>query len=163
MEEEVREEDDYRRIYKHELAEVFTPNKVKKAIDSFGKHKAPGLDNIRPVALQSLDNKTIERLRNLFNACILLKYVPKTLTKSKLIFIPKVGKDLSDSRSQRPITLSSFVFKTMERVIYWTLEEGGHTDKIHGSQNAYRRGKSTETALAGLFLFLYTFVSTSAY
>ena len=38
----------------------------------------------------------------------------------------------------------------MERVIYWTLEEGGHTDKIHGSQNAYRRGKSTETALAGL-------------
>ena len=38
----------------------------------------------------------------------------------------------------------------MERVIYWNLEEGGHTDKIHDSQNAYRRGKSTETALAGL-------------
>ena len=93
------------------MAKIFTRNRVKKAINSFGKHKPPGLDNIRPIALQSLDHKTIERLSDLFNACISLKYVPKTLTKSKLIFIPKTGKD---PRSQRPITLSSFVFKTME-------------------------------------------------
>ena len=137
-------------VYRHNLPNIFSPEKVKLAINSFGKNKAPGPDGIRPIALQHLDEGTFKRLSDIFEASVALKYVPKILTKSKLIFIPKPGKDPEDPRSVRPITLSSFVFKTMERVIYWNLEENGFVESISESQHAYRRNKSTETALVSL-------------
>ena len=137
-------------VYRHNLPNIFSPEKVKRAINSFGKNKAPGPDGIRPIALQHLDEGTFKRLSDIFEASVALKYVPKILTKSKLIFIPKPGKDPEDPRSVRPITLSSFVFKTMERVIYWNLEENGFVENISESQHAYRRNKSTETALVSL-------------
>ena len=115
-----------------------------------GKNKVPGPDGIRPIALQHLDEGTFKRLSDIFEASVALKYVPKILTKSKLIFIPKPGKDPEDPRSVRPITLSSFVFKTMEQVIYWNLEEQGFVESISESQHEYRRNKSTETALVSL-------------
>ena len=38
----------------------------------------------------------------------------------------------------------------MEQVIYWNLEEHGFVESISESQHAYRRNKSTETALVSL-------------
>ena len=59
---EEKEEGMDREVHRDEMMEMFNPKKVKKAIDSFGKNKAPGLDEIRPIALQSLDNMTIKSL-----------------------------------------------------------------------------------------------------
>ena len=92
-------------VYRH-LSKIFSPEKVKRAINSFGKNKAPGPDGIRPIALQHLNEGTFKRLSDIFEASVALKYVPKILTKSKLIFIPKPGKDPEDPRSLRPITES---------------------------------------------------------
>ena len=44
------------------LPNIFSPEKVKRAINSFGKNKAPGPDGIQPIALQHLDEGTFKRL-----------------------------------------------------------------------------------------------------
>ena len=43
-------------VYHHNLSNIFSPEKVKRAINSFGKNKAPGSDGIRPIALQHLND-----------------------------------------------------------------------------------------------------------
>ena len=53
-------------------------------------------------------------------------------------------------RFETDLFICSFVFKTMERVIYWNLEEHGFVESISESQHVYRRNKSTETALMSL-------------
>jgi hypothetical protein len=72
--------------------------------------------------------------------------------KSLAICIPKVGKDdYSSVRSFRPISLSSFLFKGMERIVGWHLEETSlKTQPISPNQHAFTRGKGTETALSSV-------------
>jgi ribonuclease HI len=79
-----------------------------------------------------------------------LEYVPTSWRKSKAIFIPKTGKeDYSLPRSWRPISLMSFTFKTLERLILWHLEETILTEfPFHKNQHAFRKGRSTESALS---------------
>lgn len=66
-----------------------------------------------------------------------------------MVFIPKPGKpSFITAKDFRPISLTSFVLKTIERLIH------GHTIKyleanalLSKDQHAYRKGHSTETAL----------------
>jgi hypothetical protein len=69
---------------------------------------------------------------------------------SKVIFIPKAGKDdYAQPRAWRPISLMSFVFKTLKRLLLWQLEETVLKEKgMHKDQHAFRKGRSTETALS---------------
>ena len=47
-------------------------------------------------------------------------YTPQIWRQSKVIFIPKLGKDdYSKAKSFRPISLTPFLFKTLERLSYW--------------------------------------------
>ena len=98
--------------------------KIRLAIDGFSPNKTAGLDNLKPIVLQHLPSQMLERLGELYKASLDLEYVPKQWRESKAIFIPKAGKDdYSHVRSWRPICLMSFVFKTLERLILWHLEE----------------------------------------
>ena len=127
-------------------------DKIRRAIGQFLPYKTPGADNIKPVALQHLPPGCITRLRMLFTASMELQYVPKSWRISKAIFIPKAGKDdYAQPRSWRPISLMSFMFKTLERLILWHLEETvlKHTP-MHKNQHAFRKGRSTESALSDL-------------
>ena len=64
------------------------------------------------------------------------------------MFIAKPGKeDYSSSKSYRPITLSSFVLKGLERIMLWYLREKVITKALE-SLHAYTRGLSTESALS---------------
>ena len=68
---------------------------------------------------------------------------------AKAVLIPKVGKtDYTSPRSFRPISLTSFLFKGMERVIGWYLEEIGVMDRLSKKQHAFRKGKPTTTCLS---------------
>ena len=81
-----------------------------------------------------------------------LHYVPKAWRISKAIFIPKMGKDdYAQPRAWRPISLMSFMFKTLERLILWHLEDTVlKTTPMHKNQHAFRKGRSTESALSDL-------------
>jgi len=60
-----------------------------------------------------------------------------------VVFIPKPGKrDYTEPKSFRPISLTSFLMKTLERMIdrYLTQEVLIKTP-LHSNQHAYRKGK----------------------
>ena len=131
-------------------ASFISTSKVTEAIKSFGDFKAPGPDGIQPFILKKLGFRATERLVAIFRASYLLGKLPSAWLQSKVIFLPKPGKDsYSVPRSFRPITLSSFLTKTLERVIYWHLVEGPlRTNPLSEHQHAFRKGRSTESALS---------------
>ena len=127
----------------------FTVEKVREALAHFGPHKAAGPDGIPPLVLQKLDVTSQRRLADIYTACLLLGYTPQAWRNSKVIFIPKPGKgDYSKVKSFRPISLTSFLFKGMEKVVQWTLEEDTlRKNPLSENQHAFRRGYSTESAI----------------
>ena len=67
----------------------------------------------------------------------------------KTVFIPKPGKtDYTAAKSYRPISLMSFVVKTLERLLLWHVQDE-HMTRYPLPKNvyAYREGVSTESAL----------------
>ena len=125
-------------------------DKIRRAINQFSPDKTAGLDGIKPKTLQHLPPVAIDRLKVLYSASMELGYVPKLWRVSKAIFIPKQGKeDYSQPRAWRPISLMSFAFKTLERLILWYLEETVLKEySMHKNQHAFRKGRSTESALS---------------
>ena len=151
--EEVKTEDenviqDAIRINKEELKWI-NFDSVKASIMEHKPHKAVDKMDFKPIVLQNLPRKHVEILVIIFQASLSLGYTPKQWRKSKVIFIPKAGKvDYTEAKSFRPITLASFVFKTLERVISQELEK--HFEKIPMTrlQHAYRKKMGTDTALS---------------
>jgi retron-type reverse transcriptase len=123
---------------------------VEKAMKSFTKHKAAGPDGLQPIMLHNLPDNLRKDLTTIYKACLSTGYTPKEWRKSKTIFIPKPGKtDYTEPRAYRPISLTSFLFKTLERLVYWHLEDTTlKTHPLSKQQHAFRRGFSTETALS---------------
>jgi hypothetical protein len=80
----------------------------------------------------------VEALSNIFTAVIQLGYVPARWRTSDVIFFDKPGKtDLENPRSFRPISLMSFVYKTLEKVVAMDLEENAFKDNpMHAAQRA---------------------------
>ena len=70
-----------------------TPDKVRWSINSFDAKKAAGPDGIKIAALREIGPNLLKRLTTLYRASIQLAYVPRCLRTSKVIFIPKPGKD----------------------------------------------------------------------
>ena len=142
---------DGKSCYAYELESSFiTKQKVIEAFKSFGPGKASGPDNIKPRFLHNLDDNMLNRIAWLYRACLHLNYTPKSWRISKCIFIPKMGKDdYTSARSYRPISLVSFLFKALERVVLWHLEENVLSiNQLSPDQHAFRKNFSCETALS---------------
>ena len=123
-----------------------------KAVSQFKDCKAAGPDLIKPVVLKHLTRYVIDRLCCLYTACIVLGYTPEIWRKSKTIFIPKIGrKDYADPRSFRPISLMPFLFKALEILVLWQMEDTSLKDyPIHKNQHAFRKGHSAEITISKL-------------
>ena len=129
-----------------------TVHKVRAAMATFGAQKAAGPDGIKPIILHQLGDDTLGRITRLFKASLLLGHTPILWRTSKVVFIPKIGKDdYGQPKSFRPISLTSFLFKTLERVILWELEETSLRDyPMSRNQHAFRKGSGTESALSDM-------------
>jgi hypothetical protein len=142
---------DGKSCYAYELESSFiTKQKVIEAFKSFGPGKASGPDNIKPRFLHNLDDNMLNRIAWLYRTCLHLNYTPKSWRISKCIFIPKMGKDdYTSARSFRPISLVSFLFKGLERIVLWHLEENVLSiNQLSPDQHAFRKKFSCETALS---------------
>lgn len=127
---------------------VITFQRVKRALKSFGPYKAPGLDGIYPAMLHKGGKRLHQVLTGVMTACLTLGYVPEVWRKTKVVFLPKPGKARYDSpNSFRPVSLTSFLLKTMEKVIELQIFGEKNHRNMHRNQHAYRKGRSTETAL----------------
>jgi ribonuclease HI len=123
---------------------------ISQAIHSFKKDKAAGPDEFKPIVLQNLPPLVISRLCTLYTACISLGYTPTPWKTSKTIFIPKNGKSsYQDPRSFRPISLTSFFFKTLEKLMLWEAEQTCLlASPMHDNQHAFRKNHSCDIALS---------------
>jgi hypothetical protein len=114
--------------------------RVKQAITEFGPHKADGEDRLKPIVLQHLPPNAIIWICAIYTACMNTGYTPMSWRESRVIFIDKPGKtDKAHPRSFRPISLISFLFKTLERVVLFHLDEDCIKKKpLHNKQHAFR-------------------------
>lgn len=127
---------------------MITKDRVGWALKSFGPFKSPGPDGIYPALLQEAGESLNQILVNIFRACLALGHVPKNWRMSKVIFIPKAGKiQHTTPKDFRPISLTSFLLKTFERVIETFVRENLEEVLVAKSQHAYKKGRSTDSAL----------------
>lgn len=137
------------RVDRLEAERMITMDGVKSAIRSFSPYKTPGTDGIFPAMMQWGEDLIAPRLRGIFVTCLATGYVPRLWREAKVVFLPKPGKkDYAEAKSFRPISLTSFLLKTMERVVADCLESTSlMQNPLSRCQHAYRAGRSTESAL----------------
>src|SRR6266849_4856901 len=95
---------------------ITTPKLVKRAINTLGAYKAAGADGIFPAMLQAVRDEITPHLSAIMSAC--LKYTHIKWRDMKVVFLPKPGRDsYQRANAWRPISLTSFLLKTLERLI----------------------------------------------
>jgi hypothetical protein len=130
-------------------ARVVTYRRVEWAIDSSAPYKSPGVNGIFPAMLQKGREVVIPYLVRIFHACLVTGYVPAIWRQVKVVFIPKPGRNsYSGPRDYRPISLTSFLLKTMEGLVARYLrDEALALEPLHPNQHTYQAGKLVETPL----------------
>ncbi|XP_046751341.1 uncharacterized protein LOC124414441 [Diprion similis] len=104
--------------------EIVTIARIRWDIDTFDTFKSPGADGIFPALLQEGGEALVTRLNRIFRACLVLRKIPMNWREVK-IFIPKTGKSSYDhAKSWRPISLISFLLKTLERLVERFIRDG---------------------------------------
>lgn len=133
-------------------ANCITLDRIRWAVKSFKPYKSAGLDEILPVLLQKALHQIENHLLTIFTASLKFGYIPKLWQGVRVVFIPKAGKDdYTLPKSFRPISLTSFLLKTLERLIERHIKDFiSENCPISDSQHAFQEGKSTETALHSL-------------
>lgn len=97
---------------------IFTPTRLQWAITAFKPYKAAGGDGIFPALLQKCIKKILAAICKLYKASFKLGYIPKLWRTTIVVFIPEGGwRPSVQPKSYRPISLSSFIQKGMEKVL----------------------------------------------
>ena len=112
------------------------------------KNTAPGQDNITNEIIKHLSKSSLMVLLDFYNFSWKHGMVPDQWKLSTVIPIYKKGKDKHDTKSYRPISLTSNLGKIMERLVtkrlYWYLEKN---HLINPFQNGFRKNKNTQEQL----------------
>ena len=116
---------------------------------------AEGPDRIHYQLLKHLTPDSLSLLLDIYNYIWRTGNFPQCWSEAIVIPIPKPGKDHSDPNNYRPISLTSCVCKTLERMIndrlVWFLE---HNKILTDIQCGFRKRKSTIDHLVRLESFI---------
>ena len=114
------------------------------------------MDGVFPNLLQVGRDVVISYLVRIFCARLSTGYVPAIRRQVKVVFTPKPGRNsYSGPRDYRPITHTSFLPKTMGRLVDRNLRDEALANvPLHPNQHAYQAGKSVETALHQLVVWV---------
>lgn len=146
-------------IVQHSFKKWINPQLVTAALSKFQKKKSPGPDQIQPFLFEHLTDKFIDHLTFIYKCAIYLHYTPILWKETKVIFIPKPGKDdYSISKNFRPISLSNYFLKALERLSTWKMDLALDVFPIHRSQHGFSKGKSTESAVSNTVNFIEKFI-----
>lgn len=154
----VKEDEDWQEVKplpkmrsKSEIKSIYRAvalEKIMLAIESFHSWKAVAYDKIFPAIIQKSKHILAPLLVPIFRACLILSYIPSCWRSTLVTFIPKPGKDPSIPKSYRPICLTSFLLKTLEKLIDKKIRQVDLDNKnLDDSQHAYRPGRGTESAI----------------
>ena len=133
----------------HEKYDWITSDLVRRSMRLFKPNKAAGPDEIKPLVFKYLPDNAIDTLVVIYKACIALSHTPRRWRETKVIFLPKPGKEVYDiPKSYRPISLSNFLLKVLERLVVWKIDGDMLQHPIHPKQHGFTKGKSTESAIS---------------
>ena len=135
--------------YQEDIPDVMTKpitmTELKKALKKLKKKKSPGPDGVTNEMLTHLGKAALDKLLDIFNLTWEKGDVPQMWKEATMIPILKTGKNKSKPLSYRPISLTSCVCKTMERIInermQWYLESEAI---LIPEQAGFRQHRSTE-------------------
>lgn len=99
------------------IVQLFTTLEVEAEIKNNLKlNKSPGFDLVTAEILKNLPLLSLVKVKDIMNACILLKHVPLYWKVSEVIMIQKPGKDPNEVSSYRPISLLPIMSKLFEKL-----------------------------------------------
>lgn len=140
-------------------SEYVTTELVSSALRKFKPMKAAGPDGLKPIIFKHLPWSFLKLLTFIYKACLSLRYTPKLWAETKIIWLPKPDKDsYVKAKSFRPIALSNFFLKGLERLITWRMEHHLTYYPIHEKQHGFTKGKSTEGALSNMVNYIEKFL-----
>uniref|UniRef100_A0A8R1DTB8 Reverse transcriptase domain-containing protein n=3 Tax=Caenorhabditis japonica TaxID=281687 RepID=A0A8R1DTB8_CAEJA len=117
---------------------------VKLAILKGKPSKAFGPNEICHLHLKHVPNNCINLMAEIFNASIDENKVPDAWKKANVFMLPKPGKDPSEIKSFRPVSLLSPVVKVLERIGLERIRQEIESPK---DQHAFKKNHSTMTAI----------------
>lgn len=124
----------------------FAPEELDRAMARIRRRKSPGPDLISGEIVKSCYNADPCRLLDLFNKCLEERVFPTEWKKGRLVLIPK-----PNSEKFRPLTMLPVIGKVYENLINGRIrDELEQRNYLSRSQYGFRRGKSTNDALAAL-------------
>ena len=151
-------------VIQQKYLEYVTPKLVRRSLLKFKPFKAPGPDELKPVIFRYLPPSVITFLTFLFQSCLHLRYTPRKWQEATVVFIPKAGKkDPRECKAHRPIVLSNFFLKALERLITWRMDDHLRYYPIHPLQHGFQIGKGTEAALSNTCDYIEQFVLKRKY
>ena len=126
-------------------------NEVLTAIHKNFKNSSPGIDKIHPAMLKNLHINAIKYITHLYNQIFQTSTFPQCWKTAIVIPILKAQSRPSNCGSYRPISLTSVLGKTFEKIInkrlIWYLESN---NILSPHQYGFRKSKSTLHAIANL-------------
>jgi hypothetical protein len=97
---------------------VINQSKIRWALSTFKPFTSAVTDGIVPALLQQGVEQLVPHLCCIFRACMEYGFIPTAWRQIKVSYIPKPGKlDYTETKTYRPISLSSFLLKTMEKLV----------------------------------------------
>jgi hypothetical protein len=124
-------------------------SKIRWTLGTFKPFKSAGTDGIVPALQKQGMELLLPHLCHIFRACMVYGFIPTAWRQVEVTFIPKPRKlDYNEAKAYRPINLSSFLFKTMEKLVDRHIRDDALKKyPLHQNQHAYQICKSTKTAL----------------
>ena len=129
----------------HPMLLPITKSEFKQKLASAKSSSAPGSDGITYGLLKICPDIVFEKLVEILNFCLLIGYFPKQWRDAKVIMLQKSGKDHTNPKNYRPISLLPAVSKVFERLICERLVEFlEQNNLLNKYQAGYRKGRSTQ-------------------
>ena len=126
-----------------------TKDLVVESLHKFEHKKSPGPDGLKPIIFQYFPDNIFDEIAFIYKGCVALAFTPSAWRNSKVVFIPKPGKsDYTLPSSFRPISLSNYLLKGLERLCVWRVDKSLIEFPIHDRQHGFRCDRSTETAIS---------------
>ena len=126
----------------------FSIEELNRAIKKMRKNGAAGPDDIPPSFLKALGPLARGELLGSFNQSLHELEVPQAWRNATIIPLLKAGKPAGSIESYRPVSLTSCIMKTMERMVHTRLY---HLAEARGifkhSQAGFRKNRSCEDQL----------------
>ena len=129
----------------HHMLQPITTSDFKEKLGMAKSSSAPGEDQVTYGLLKQSPDILFTKLIMILNFCLLIGYFPKQWKAAKVVMVQKPGKDHTNPKSYRPISLLPAISKVFERILCERLvnflEEN---DLLNKYQAGYRKGRSTQ-------------------